>query len=290
MVNLLLTKGREMVLPPLPKERASESMDAEDNGLALEGLAQRLETLERENTELQSKVATLEGSAARRDALVEKRGSDTPRSEEAASEFVGQVSRRALLSKAGAAAVAAVAAGTLLNAREAKATEFLDADVIRAHKVLASSDTPGEAIFGEQQVSGGNGVTGHGRGPDNAGVRGFNFDGAGVIAQGMNGVVGVVAHDNSPLPATTVGNGVVGEGEGPAGAGVLGRNSTGYGGQFEGGRAQLKFVPGSTAGKPTTGAHSKGEIYMDSAVTLFVCTAGGTPGTWARINATLVPR
>jgi hypothetical protein len=38
-------------------------MGAEDSGLALQGLAQRLEALERENAELRGKVATLEGSA-----------------------------------------------------------------------------------------------------------------------------------------------------------------------------------------------------------------------------------
>ena len=36
-------------------------MGREDSGLTLQGLAQRLETLERENAELRSKVATLEG-------------------------------------------------------------------------------------------------------------------------------------------------------------------------------------------------------------------------------------
>jgi hypothetical protein len=74
-------------------------MGAEDNGLSLEGLAHRLETLERENAQLRHKVATLEGSG-------------TSWSEQVpASESDGRVSRRALLSKAGAAAVAAVAAG-----------------------------------------------------------------------------------------------------------------------------------------------------------------------------------
>ena len=98
--------------------------EQKDNAQTLEGLAQklnaqtlRLEALERENAELRSKVAALEGSGPRRDELAEKRGSDTRRSEEAAEALTlsdGQVSRRSLLSKAGAAAVAAVAAGTLL--------------------------------------------------------------------------------------------------------------------------------------------------------------------------------
>jgi hypothetical protein len=44
-------------------------MDGQDNGLTLEGLAQRLETPERENAELRHKVGTLEGSATHRDEV-----------------------------------------------------------------------------------------------------------------------------------------------------------------------------------------------------------------------------
>jgi hypothetical protein len=43
---------------------------------------------------------------------------------------------------------------------------------------------------------------------------------------------------------------------------------------------------GGTAGKPTTGAHLKGEISMDSAATLWVCTVAGTPGTWRKVATT----
>ena len=40
------------------------------------------------------------------------------------------------------------------------------------------------------------------------------------------------------------------------------------------------LVPkGGTAGKPTTGAHARGEISMDSKANLYVCTHAGTPGT-----------
>src|SRR5215213_5221186 len=109
-------------------------MGAEDNGLTLEGLAQRLETLERENermrsenAELRHEVTALRGSATRRSEVPALRGSHTSRDGESASEFEGRVSRRALLSKAGAAAVVAVAAGTLTYPREAKAdTTFFD--------------------------------------------------------------------------------------------------------------------------------------------------------------------
>jgi GH25 family lysozyme M1 (1,4-beta-N-acetylmuramidase) len=54
------------------------------------------------------------------------RGSDRRRDKEVASEFEGRMSRRAFLSKAGAAAVGAVAAGTLLNQRQAEAAQAAD--------------------------------------------------------------------------------------------------------------------------------------------------------------------
>jgi len=88
----------------------------------------------------------------------------------------------------------------------------------------------------------------------------------------------------------TSGYGVVGDGTGGS-AGVLGRNSSGYGGQFEGGKAQLKLKPGGSTGKPTGRTHTKGEIYMDSAGTLFVCVASGNstnPAKWKKLSATVV--
>jgi hypothetical protein len=49
---------------------------------------------------------------------------------------------------------------------------------------------------------------------------------------------------------------------------------------------QLRLVPSNATGKPTFGAHSKGELYMDSAARLSVCTKGGSPGTWRRFTTT----
>jgi hypothetical protein len=67
---------------------------------------------------------------------------------------------------------------------------------------------------------------------------------------------------------------------------VAGTSAGGYGGYFKGGKAQLKLAPSGTAGKPTAGAHTKGELYMDSTATLYVCTVAGTPGTWRRLTTT----
>ena len=73
-----------------------------------------------------------------------------------------------------------------------------------------------------------------------------------------------------------------------AGPGIHAKSEKGYGGLFEGGTAQLRLVPSATAGKPTSGAHQKGEIYMDSKGALFVCSASGTPGAWRKVTTRLV--
>jgi hypothetical protein len=246
----------------------------EGNGLSLQSMAQRLgtqaqrlERLERENAEL-------------RKELTELRGSQTPREGDApvSEEFAGRVSRRALLSKAGAAALGAVAAGTLLNPHEAKASHIygpnasISANQVRTHTLVAENNqgtkgTP--AVWGQSMENQGPGVSGRTRATNYSAVRG--------VHEGL------------------VGFGVAGHGRGQDGAGVLGQNANGYGvigrssggigGRFEGSRAQLRLVPGPSAGKPV-GAHSKGELYMDSAATLFVCTAEGTPGTWRQVTTT----
>ncbi len=275
--------------------------------------------------------------------------------------FDGRVSRRSLLSKAGAAAVAAVAAGTLLNPREAKANHFssayFEATFIRTHhleainnnnqwavKAAATGDHFG-AVDGTNNAQSGVGVEGNSTGVEGTGVRGaahkFGVRGVGLISGGTgvkgegdtgvwgsssrtsysgvygqhsgvgyeafgvkgettdaigvkgigrNGVVGespagghaaVYGHHTG-----SSGYGVIGDGTGPS-AGVLGRNSSGYGGEFEGGKAQLKLKPAGSTGKPS-GAHAKGEIYMDKAGALFVCVAGGTPGRWRKLTSTAV--
>jgi hypothetical protein len=39
-----------------------------------------------------------------------------------------------------------------------------------------------------------------------------------------------------------------------------------------------------SAGPPASGAHLRGELVVDSAGNLYLCTADGTPGTWVRLN------
>jgi hypothetical protein len=80
------------------------------------------------------------------------------------------------------------------------------------------------------------------------------------------------------------GAGLVGVSNNGANAwGVEGFSSSGYGLVSTGnGLAQLLLIPATGTGAPTTGAHLRGEFFVDSAGTLFQCVTAGTPGTWVR--------
>lgn len=74
-----------------------------------------------------------------------------------------------------------------------------------------------------------------------------------------------------------------GRNDAAGGAGVIGYSGGGYGGSFSGGLAPLRLQPAATAGAPTTVNHQQGELYVDSAGVLWICTASGTsstPGTF----------
>ncbi len=127
------------------------------------------------------------------------------------------------------------------------------------------------------------------------GVSGFSRDNNGVLGQSQNGVgvkatssayYGLIASSSNYAAVYAfagTGQGVLGY-SGSA-AGVQGYSgSAGVGGQFQGGRAQVYLVPASTAGAPTSGAHSMGELFLDSGGALYLCKATGTPGTWKLIG------
>jgi hypothetical protein len=241
-------------------------MDAESSGPTLEALADRLEALERENAELRGKVSALEGSHGRRDEAADPRGSEPLEELEE-----GRISRRRLLGKAGAAAAGLVVAGALTqrDIREARADD---------PKTFTSTSASTPGVTGENTF-GGIGVYGKG-------LYGIQGESNGATGQGVHGI-------NS-----TAGDGILGDSQGgaaihgrsfgPTGVGVHGEHfDSGYGGQFKGGRAQLRLVPSSRTGRPG-GSHSKGELYMDSNAALFVCVKGGTPGRWRKISTTAV--
>ncbi len=46
------------------------------------------------------------------------------------------------------------------------------------------------------------------------------------------------------------------------------------------GRSSLRLTLGLSAGAPTSGTYTLGELYLDAAGAMWRCTAAGTPGTW----------
>jgi hypothetical protein len=155
-------------------------------------------------------------------------------------------------------------------------------------------------VFGDSQMGkGGSGVTGRTASPEGFGVFGFSDDG-GIGVKGFsntnNGVVGVSGgfRKNGVFGDNTVEEGeafgVSGRAASAKGAGINGISNKGYGGQFHGGRAPLRLepAPAGTTGHPTaaSGAHQRGELYVDGKGDLFFCKDDGTPGTWFRVQLT----
>jgi hypothetical protein len=239
-------------------------------------LAQRLEALERENAELRREVGTLRGLSKRQEEVVNlsnseplRSGRPTPES----SEPEERVSRKWLLSKAGAAAAGLVVAGALTqrDIREAKAAapETFTSNVAGTPGVTGKNTMGGAGVSGE----GLHAVIGESDGATGQGVHGANSTrGDGVLGDSQGG------------------NAIHGRSFGPTGAGVFGEHfGNGYGGQFEGGKAPLRLIPGSAPGRPKDGLrHQKGEIYLYSVGALFVCVKRGKPGTWRKVTTTTV--
>ncbi|MBA3684649.1 MAG: hypothetical protein H0W72_05345, partial [Planctomycetes bacterium] len=50
-------------------------------------------------------------------------------------------------------------------------------------------------------------------------------------------------------------------------------------------RSYFGLTPAGSSGAPSSGTYKKGAIYCDSAATLWVCTASGTPGTWSQVGS-----
>jgi hypothetical protein len=80
--------------------------------------------------------------------------------------------------------------------------------------------------------------------------------------------------------ASTHGKGVRGASGGNIGVEGVGT----VGGSFQGKSAALRLVPQTTAGKPTSGLHARGELLCDKNGVLWFCTGGGSPGTWKKIT------
>jgi hypothetical protein len=97
---------------------------------------------------------------------------------------------------------------------------------------------------------------------------------AGIGGIGALGLAASVGPTNTVLAETAADNAIEAVG-----------GSAGYGLRASGGLAPLFLVGGGSAGAPSAGTHQAGELYVDSAGTLYYCTSGGTPGTWRKVVA-----
>jgi hypothetical protein len=282
------------------KERAS--MGEQNGGPTLEGLAQRLEALteklgglERENEALRKELSTRGGPGAHRS------GDGEP-----GSLLQGMMSRRSLLSKSGAAAVAAVAAGTLLYPREARANHFgpgIEVDWVFAHSDDRSAVTgvSGPAgiygVYGRAERPGYFGVAGRNQTAEGGtGVDGYSPNGVGVKGRGNNGVHGEA---NSTGWAGVYGNnivlgyGCVGDGSGSSNAGVLGRGtggSDGVRGESAGTGADVAGVKGKNTG---SGAGIMGEASSSGSAGVYGRNPNGYGGRFegqGKAHLQLIPR
>lgn len=51
-----------------------------------------------------------------------------------------------------------------------------------------------------------------------------------------------------------------------------------------GATAATRFVGGTTSGAPTTGTFAVGDFVVTQNGSIYICTAAGTPGTWAAVS------
>lgn len=132
------------------------------------------------------------------------------------------------------------------------------------HGFEATGGTYGDGVIGRGGENG-NGVSGY--------AGGTITSGAGVLGVADDSVAG--------------GYGVKGDGNGNASAiGVYAKNTAGVALCAEGdttspARAAFRIVPQDAA---PTGPNSPGDIYCTTAGKLYICTSGGTPGTWTVVG------
>ena len=157
--------------------------------------------------------------------------------------------------------VAQAGAGTAFNANVTN-TGNSQPTVLVQHN---GSGIPIEAL-----VLGTGGSAVHGVASNGNGLHGEGYVGA--LGQGSG--IGVYGY-------STDGRAVYGYSD--TGEALYGYSNGTYGMWAHGAKAQLFLDPtGHTAGAPTSGTHEKGAVRLDANGTLWICVAGGTPGTWVR--------
>jgi hypothetical protein len=113
----------------------------------------------------------------------------------------------------------------------------------------------------------------HGGSNSNIGVFGGTTSSTLPAVQGWAkaGNTGVQGHSGSAAPTVT-----------PSNTGVFGSAPSGRGGQFSGGKAQLRLIPSNTSSHPAAG--EAGDLFLDKTARLWLCTVTGSPATWKRVS------
>jgi hypothetical protein len=210
-------------------------------------------------------------------------------------------SRRTLLKwgGVGAAAALAVAGGTALRMPTAHAAD--GANLVLGNSANAAEHLTQLTYDGNEtkptafKVSiGNNGLAINGNGGnyntndtgDVAGVFGSALDGAQAI-----GVAGKAGANGTGVYGVAKGSdacwGVWGFTD--AGVAVEGGSGTGID-LMAGGAGRLASIPQLTVGAPTDGTYAAGEQIRDAGGNLFICVAGGSPGTWLKVAAAAAGR
>jgi len=130
---------------------------------------------------------------------------------------------------------------------------------------VSGSSKTGIGVAGTAGTVGSTGIGVSGSGSDTGVVGSGNVVGV----RGAGPTIGVLGGGNL--------TGVKGISIAPGGSG-------GYGGDFEGELAPVWLRPSKTQGSPKSGSHNAGELYVDNQAALYFCVAGGTPGTWKKVQ------
>ena len=193
------------------------------------------------------------------------------------SDGDGQLGRRQLIGKAGAATAGAVAAATLLSNDPASAA----AGTFDGNPAVSATGLFGDGVDGSTNLAGKNGVYGHTSVDGATAITGRNFAiGNAIEGFATGGGTGVFGQSASGLGAF---------GSATSGIGVSGYATTGHGVRAvssdgnQGANLYLQASKGDPRGLATP--HFAGEVIADTSGGLWFCVGNGNPGSWRRLAA-----
>lgn len=285
----------------------------------LRALRAEMATMRTQIAEQAKAIAALGSAAAPELATVGPVPTDAAVDEPALA--TGPVSRRKML--LGSAGAAAVGAAALISASASPAAangqgqsltlgdpsntasnttgitgNFSTLDTLRVTNTAAALPTPTSgratlrAILGDPSGLSGYGASLVGESQVETGVAGRSMFFTGVYgtsvgASGFTATAGVIGESSTKYGTAGFSTSSAGVRAASSTAeGIRATSTSSVGGSFAGGRAAINLAPRSTTGKPTTGAHSRGDIVVDSVGAMFLCTKSGTPGTWVKVSVT----